>query len=277
MAAELSRWFQMESSEDQQLSTWDQVVVEAIKMVDQDPTGYQDRKTLPKKFQRGHLIDALATVLQGLQWMGEEIRVKEKTVTHWKKKFSVLQSEMTSQAEEQNEKVHTEEEEENEKSEKLTSQAEAEEEKENEKVTKISENSISAENVTKGLLDQNTTQKVVCKFYKAGCCRFKTNCKYNHPKTCEAFENFGYKEGGCRQNNCQSGLHLNVCKFFMRGKCKKEDCKWFHPKRLMQHQSDQKSGNNMMAQALSEISKILSLLMQEHSKTHTGEKAQGSP
>ena len=106
-------------------------------------------------------------------------------------------------------------------SEELTSQAE---EEENEKVTKISESSISAENVTKGLLDQNTRQKVVCKFYKAGCCRFKTNCKYDHPKTCEAFENFGYKEGGCRQNNCESGLHLNVCKFFMRGKCKKEDC-----------------------------------------------------
>ena len=59
-------------------------------------------------------------------------------------------------------------------SEKLTSQAE---EEENKKVTKISENSISAENVTKGLLGQNTRQKVVCKFYKAGCCRFKTNCK----------------------------------------------------------------------------------------------------
>ena len=159
-------------------------------------------------------------------------------------------------------------------SEKLTSQAE---EEENEKVTKISESSISAENVTKGLLDQNTRQKVVCKFYKAGCCRFKTNCKYDHPKTCEAFENFGYKEGGCRQNNCQSGLHLNVCKFFMRGKCKKEDCKWFHPKRLMQYESDHKSVNNMMAHALSEISKILSLLMQEHNKAHTGEKARGSP
>ena len=159
-------------------------------------------------------------------------------------------------------------------SEELTSQAE---EEENEKVTKISENSISAENVTKGLLDQNTRQKVVCKFYKAGCCRFKTNCKYDHPKTCEAFDNFGYKEGGCRQNNCQSGLHLNVCKFFMRGKCKKEDCKWFHPKRLMQYKSDHNSVNNLMAQALSEISKILSLLMQEHNKDHTGEKARGSP
>ena len=157
-------------------------------------------------------------------------------------------------------------------SEELTSQVEEEE-----KVTKISESSISAENVTKGLLDQNTRQKVVCKFYKAGCCRFKTNCKYDHPKTCEAFDNFGYKEGGCRQNNCQSGLHLNVCKFFMRGKCKKEDCKWFHPKRLMQYESDHKSVNNMMAHALSEISKILSLLMQEHNKAHTGEKARGSP
>ena len=111
-------------------------------MVDQDPTGYQDRKTLPKKFQRGHLIDALATVLQGLQWMGEE---KKKTVTHWKKKFSVLQSEMTSQAEEENEKVHTEEEE-NEKvhtGENFFHTAKAEEEEENQKVTKLSENSIS--------------------------------------------------------------------------------------------------------------------------------------
>ena len=159
-------------------------------------------------------------------------------------------------------------------SEKLTSQAE---EEENKKVTKISENSINAENVTKSLLYQNTRQKVVYKFYKARCCRFKTNCKYDHPKTCEAFENFGYKEGGCRQNNCQSGLHLNVCKFFMRGKCKKEDCKWLHPKRLMQYKSDHKSVNNMMAHALSEISKILSLLMQEHNKAHTGEKARGSP
>ena len=187
--------------------------------------------------------------------MGEENR-------KLKKKISVLQSEkLTSQAEvEENKKVHT--------GDNFSHTA---------RVTKNLESSISAGNVTKGLLDQNTRQKVVCKFYKAGCCRFKTNCKYNHPKTCEAFENFGYKEGGCRQNNCQSGLHLNVCKFFMRGKCKKEDCKWFHPKRLMQYESDHKSGNNMMAHALTEISKILSLLMKEHNKAHTGEKARGSP
>ena len=60
-------------------------------------------------------------------------------------------------------------------------------------------------------------------------------------------------------------------------KSKKEDCKWFHPKRVMQYESDHKNGNNMMAHALSEISKILSLLMQEHNKAHTGEKALGSP
>ena len=43
----LSRWFLMESTEDQQLSQFDELVLKAIKIVDQDPT-----KNLPRTLSR---------------------------------------------------------------------------------------------------------------------------------------------------------------------------------------------------------------------------------
>ena len=95
--------------------------------------------------------------------------------------------------------------------------------------------------------------KKVCKFYKSGYCRYNENCRYLHPKICEAFEKFGYKEGGCKEKKCQKGLHLNLCKFFMRGECKNEKCGWFHPKNLTQHESDT-NGNTTVAHDLMEIS-----------------------
>ncbi len=51
----------------------------------------------------------------------------------------------------------------------------------------------------------------------------------------------------------------------------------FHPKGLTQHESDNQSGNNVVTHALLEMGKILALLMQEHNKVNTGEKAQGNP
>ena len=58
---------------------------------------------------------------------------------------------------------------------------------------------------------------------------------------------------------------------------KKEQCKWFHPKSLTQHESDHKSGKNVVAHALLEMGKMLALLMQEHNKANTGETARGNP
>ena len=240
------------------------------------------RKEISELQGENALMKEEVSKLQSEKEKNEKAHTEEKVLLEEEiSKLRCLISELsswksTSQVEVENKRVHTGE---------STSQVEENENKkvhtgENSfntaKMMKNLENSISARNVTKDLLQQNLKQKVVCEFYKAGCCRFKTNCRNDHPKVCEAFENFGYKEGGCRQENCQSGLHLNVCKFFMRGKCKKKDCKWFHPKSLTQHKFDHKSGSDMLAHALSEISKVLALLMQENNKAHTGEKARGS-
>ena len=82
------------------------------------------------------------------------------------------------------------------------------------------------------ICDKAEKKKEICRFYKSGYCKYKKDCKYEHPKICRNFEKFGYKDGGCKARNCDQGLHLNLCKFFMRGECKKERCSWFHPKNL---------------------------------------------
>ena len=58
-------------------------------------------------------------------------------------------------------------------------------------------------------------------------------CAFSHPITCKKFDNFGFKENGCKNRKCEK-LHLNVCKIFMRHKsCKYgEDCRFYHPKKL---------------------------------------------
>ena len=58
-------------------------------------------------------------------------------------------------------------------------------------------------------------------------------CEYSHPKTCKSFEKFGYKAGGCQSGDgCEYGLHLTLCKQFMRGQCDREVCRFFHPRKL---------------------------------------------
>ena len=126
-------------------------------------------------------------------------------------------------------------------------------------------------------------KKDICKFYKSGYCKFRHNCRYDHPKVCKDFEKFGYKEGGCKDKNCSKGLHLNVCKFFVRGECKREKCKWFHPKYLKK-ESQKKApvcspwmnghnlpanldanGNFMNTQSFLELAKKVDLLLQAFS------------
>ena len=89
---------------------------------------------------------------------------------------------------------------------------------------------------------QNVT-KEICKYYKNGKCHYGKSgkkmdkrgkiCAFSHPITCKKFDNFGFKENGCKNRKCEK-LHLNVCKIFMRHKlCKYgEDCRFYHPKKL---------------------------------------------
>ena len=83
----------------------------------------------------------------------------------------------------------------------------------------------------------------ICKFYRSGKCqygktgkkidKFGKTCSFSHPQTCKKFENYGYKEQGCKDKKC-SKLHLSLCKHFMRyTSCKfGEKCRYFHPKKL---------------------------------------------
>ena len=103
----------------------------------------------------------------------------------------------------------------------------------------------SSENTDKVQIDvpkvTNKTQEI-CKFYKSGKCQYGKNgkkpdksgkiCAFSHPTTCKKFENYGYKEEGCRNKKCDK-LHLNLCKIFMRhNSCKfDEKCRYYHPKK----------------------------------------------
>lgn len=82
----------------------------------------------------------------------------------------------------------------------------------------------------------------ICKFYKSGKCQYGRTgkklisgkmCAFSHPNICKKFENYGYKENGCKNKKCDN-LHMNLCKMFMKTQsCKYEDkCKYHHPKKL---------------------------------------------
>ena len=59
------------------------------------------------------------------------------------------------------------------------------------------------------------------------------SCLKEHPETRKKFEKFGYSERGCKERNCEKGIHLSICKHFMRNKCKFNDkCRWYHPRNV---------------------------------------------
>ena len=81
----------------------------------------------------------------------------------------------------------------------------------------------------------------MCRHFQSGKCRHgitgKTivqdkTCEFDHPKTCQKFDNYGYKQGGCKDKKCKKGVHLRVCRQFMNGYCKFEKCKYYHPRKL---------------------------------------------
>ena len=103
-----------------------------------------------------------------------------------------------------------------------------------------------------------------CMFYLNGKCRHGKSgkslvggktCEFPHPKTCRTFENFGYKDGGCKaRGECDKGLHLNLCKQFMRGQCERETCRYFHPKKLTTRTTNESTlaRNHTLAQSVNQ-------------------------
>ena len=77
----------------------------------------------------------------------------------------------------------------------------------------------------------NGSDKIICKHYDNGYCRFKEDCKFFHPKeVCETDQ--------CDFNVCQK-RHPKFCKFFRRKKCKFVDqCLFKHKNVPMRHREE---------------------------------------
>ena len=76
-------------------------------------------------------------------------------------------------------------------------------------------------------IDENKVEKKgkKCKYFNGGHCKYKSECKFSHPKeTCKL-----YLEGRkCDQKECNQ-RHPKVCKWSQRSSgCKRNDCDYLH-------------------------------------------------
>ena len=72
-------------------------------------------------------------------------------------------------------------------------------------------------------------KEVLCRFYKAGTCRYQERCGFMHPPHCEAFlENKNDRPNGCFKSNCEF-FHPTLCYNVERqGDCLNKKCRFFH-------------------------------------------------
>ena len=84
----------------------------------------------------------------------------------------------------------------------------------------------------------------VCRFYLNGKCRYKGDCRFEHPKICPKFR----QDGDCEVKGCGGGcefLHPNVCHSSLRDKtCTYQECKFFHLKGTKTVERVSKHGNS---------------------------------
>lgn len=99
--------------------------------------------------------------------------------------------------------------------------------------------------------DATRSRNDQCRLFWQGKCPFGTSgrsssdgskCESWHPKKCQKFVKFGFKEGGCKDKKCLE-LHPKICFKNMQGKrCNKIDCTFLHPQSyVVQPTQDQKS------------------------------------
>ena len=76
-------------------------------------------------------------------------------------------------------------------------------------------------------------KKVTCKFYTNGACKYKKECRFDHPKMRKkCTKNGSFKKSnptGC--DNKFNKFHPNVCRDSLRSKeCPRENCRFLHLK-----------------------------------------------
>lgn len=72
----------------------------------------------------------------------------------------------------------------------------------------------------------------VCRFYKNGNCKFKKDCRKEHPKFCQRFTKHGLKSHNINGCDSQCGLlHPNACRESLRSReCSRDQCNFYHIK-----------------------------------------------
>ena len=94
--------------------------------------------------------------------------------------------------------------------------------------------------------DATRSRNDQCRLFWQGKCPFGTSgrsssdgskCENWHPKKCQKFVKFGFKEGGCKDKKCLE-LHPKICFKNMQGKkCNKIDCTFLHPQSYVVQQA----------------------------------------
>ena len=111
--------------------------------------------------------------------------------------------------------------------------------------------------------DAGRSRKDQCHLFWQGKCPFGTSgrsssdgskCEGWHPKKCQKFIKFGFKEGGCTDKKCLD-LHPKICFKNMQGKkCNKIDCTFLHPQSYVvqqkqgQHSTQESKGDKKSAE-----------------------------
>ena len=76
----------------------------------------------------------------------------------------------------------------------------------------------------------NRTKSETCRFYVNGKCKYKSDCRFAHPKICPKFR----QDGDCEVRGCGGDcglLHPNVCHNSLKDKtCPYTECRFFHLK-----------------------------------------------
>lgn len=78
--------------------------------------------------------------------------------------------------------------------------------------------------------ESNQKKPSICRYWKIGRCKKAEGCLFQHPPTCRKFISFGSKKHnpkGCDSKQCDQ-LHPKLCMLSLKGKCKREHCKFVH-------------------------------------------------
>ena len=99
--------------------------------------------------------------------------------------------------------------------------------------SKSKTNCIQIHNNPQKLDPKFDPKKTLCKFYANGSCKYKHECRFDHPKMCNKFIKNGllkkFNPAGC-DAKCNK-FHPNACRDSLRSKeCARDNCRFFHLK-----------------------------------------------